>query len=237
MAEKVETSQDSCRGPNAFSQNTYQKSEKALGLRQLSCEKSSDLGCLLSKTSSEEKNEKTSDTKEESSAFLSCFPPIIQKLQTADNILLLGMGGGYDIYGGLFLYDSLKKSGKKVFLANYSFTDGLHRLKSVQTITPYVFKVTHEVESNDPYFPELYLAKFLQVPVYTFRSLPPCHLYEGLKELVRHLGIETVVCIDCGMDAILYGSESSDRNGSPYDDMCTVVAVNHLMQQKLFYCA
>jgi hypothetical protein len=48
-------------------------------------------------------------------------------------MLILGAGGGYDIYGGFFLYQKYKH--ESVHLANYSFTDRLDELKNVSTIT------------------------------------------------------------------------------------------------------
>ncbi|MEY4935661.1 MAG: hypothetical protein RIS64_2020 [Bacteroidota bacterium] len=40
--------------------------------------------------------------------------PIFNKLLLAKNILLVGMGGGYDIFCGMPIYHELRKAGKKV---------------------------------------------------------------------------------------------------------------------------
>ena len=45
-----------------------------------------------------------------------------KKLEKAQNILIAGAGGGFDIYSGLPLYFNLRAQGKRVHLANFSFT-------------------------------------------------------------------------------------------------------------------
>lgn len=49
--------------------------------------------------------------------------PIINQLTTCQNLLIAGMGGGFDIFCGLPIYFELKKRGKNVHLANFSFSD------------------------------------------------------------------------------------------------------------------
>ena len=38
-------------------------------------------------------------------------------------MLVAGAGGGFDVYTGLPIYGRLRKLGKRVFLANLSFTN------------------------------------------------------------------------------------------------------------------
>jgi hypothetical protein len=47
--------------------------------------------------------------------------PILDQLMAHENILIAGMGGGYDIFCGLPIYFDLRARGKQVHLANYSF--------------------------------------------------------------------------------------------------------------------
>jgi hypothetical protein len=165
--------------------------------------------------------------------MFSLLPPIVKALDTVDDVLLLGAGGGYDIYGGYFLYRALKAMNKTVHLANYSFTDKLHKLQSPDNpVGPFVVPVTADTKSDEPYFPELYLAKHLKTTVYAFRQLPPPHFHDGLQTLIRHLNVKTVICIDNGTDALLYGTEGRQR-GSPYEDMCTVVSVLNCLNDGL----
>ena len=48
--------------------------------------------------------------------------PFFTELEAAKNILIAGAGGGYDIFSGLPLYFGLQAAGKKVHLANLSFS-------------------------------------------------------------------------------------------------------------------
>ncbi|KAA3639268.1 MAG: hypothetical protein DWQ02_03995 [Bacteroidetes bacterium] len=48
--------------------------------------------------------------------------PIFEALKDSQSILLAGAGGGFDIFCGIPLYFNLKQQGKKVTLANLSFT-------------------------------------------------------------------------------------------------------------------
>lgn len=48
--------------------------------------------------------------------------PIFEALADSQNILLAGAGGGFDIFSGIPLYFNLTQQGKKVTIANFSFT-------------------------------------------------------------------------------------------------------------------
>jgi hypothetical protein len=48
--------------------------------------------------------------------------PFFTELERADNILLAGAGGGFDIFCGLPLYFALQATGKQVHPANLSFS-------------------------------------------------------------------------------------------------------------------
>ena len=75
--------------------------------------------------------------------------------------MLLGAGGGYDIYGSFFLYKKLKKAGIKVHLANYSFTDDLYNLDPDNNFIIPVTKDTPRTSKQLEYFPEYYLSTYL----------------------------------------------------------------------------
>jgi hypothetical protein len=124
------------------------------------------------------------------SSFIHSLPPFFEKIlsppespsSTSTSVLLLGAGGGYDIFGALYLYDLLKKSNQTVHLANYSFTDRLDEVKNTTSITPYIYKINPDSEATHPahdYFPELWLAKTLNIPIYTTRLL---HQHTWLRD-------------------------------------------------------
>lgn len=49
--------------------------------------------------------------------------PIIRQIDNCKNLLIAGMGGGFDIFCGLPIYWELKQLGKTIHLANLSFSN------------------------------------------------------------------------------------------------------------------
>ena len=149
-------------------------------------------------------------------------------------VLLYGCGGGYDIYASFFLYQELIRK-NTVYLANYSFTDDLYTYadKTIIKVTPDLVRT----KKNREYFPEHILSQFLQVPVYTVRLLGPNQVIPALTELCQKLTIDTLIAIDAGHDALLFGDEGEDR-GSPLEDMISMVSIASidLPIQKLLAC-
>jgi len=145
---------------------------------------------------------------------------------STQRILIYGMGGGYDCFGGFFIYKELKRQGHQVFFANYSFTDDLHMVvdKHIVPIT----KNTPKTKKNKDYFPEHNLATYLDTTIYAVRMVPPPYLGKALLELCHELKIDLVIGVDCGHDALLFGNEK--RLSSPYEDMCSVVSLIYLNQ-------
>lgn len=116
-------------------------------------------------------------------------------LSNHNNILIIGAGGGYDVFCGLPLYLKLKSEKKNVHLANFTFTD-TRRLKEFELLknTQTCYKVladdiklytVNDIEIPPAwtgidkqeyidehlrslnYFPEGYLSKELNEPVWT----------------------------------------------------------------------
>lgn len=48
--------------------------------------------------------------------------PILEQLSACKNLLIAGMGGGFDIFCGLPIYFELQGRGQTVHLANFSFS-------------------------------------------------------------------------------------------------------------------
>ena len=61
--------------------------------------------------------------------------PIFQELESSKNILISGAGGGFDLFCGIPLYFNLVAQGKKVTLANFSFT-WLNETTAQNIVTP-----------------------------------------------------------------------------------------------------
>lgn len=156
--------------------------------------------------------------------------PFLGELEQAENILIAGAGGGYDVYCGLPLYFGLKAQGKNVYLGNLSFAF-LPPL-GPERLSPTVYEVTAESHLFGDYFPEYFLAEWLReveqdmTPIYCFERTGVKPLLEGYRVLVDHLQLDTVVLVDGGTDSLMRGDE--DGLGTPNEDMTSIVAVNEL---------
>ncbi len=157
-------------------------------------------------------------------------PAIFHALAPAQRILIAGAGGGFDVYAGLPLAFSLLSEGKRVFLANLSFSDlrGLHPepwlSEHLATVGPYPTGI-------EGYFPERTLATWLaanQLPptVYAFPKVGVQPLRAAYQILVEHLALDAIVLVDGGTDILLRGDESG--LGTPVEDMTSLATVNGL---------
>ena len=164
--------------------------------------------------------------------------PFFDKLQQAQNILLAGAGGGYDIFCGLPLYFGLRAAGKQVHLANLSFSF-LPPLK--EQFSPFIQKVTAQTPLLIDYFPELFLCQWFkqtqkeEVPIYCFHSMGVKTLVENYRLLVNELSLDTIILVDGGTDSLMKGDEFG--LATPEEDISHIAAVNELnIQQKILTC-
>lgn len=98
--------------------------------------------------------------------FTLAEPPLFTRLKSASSVLIAGAGGGFDVYAGLPLAFALRGSGKRVHLANLSFSP-LDRLDLGDWVAPDVAAVGPGSAGSDDYFPERTLARWLSA-----RDLP-----------------------------------------------------------------
>ena len=164
--------------------------------------------------------------------------PFFSELEQAENILIAGAGGGYDVFCGLPLYFGLTKAGKRVHLANFSFS----LLTTSEKLSPSMSRVTADTERDFAYFPEQCLAQWFrtvekqEISIYCFKVL------EGVKSLladyqmlVDKLSLDTIILVDGGTDSLMRGDE--DDLGTPYEDMLSIAAVNELkIKRKMLAC-
>ena len=154
--------------------------------------------------------------------------PIFEELKESKSILLAGAGGGFDIFSGIPLYFNLKKQGKKVILANYSFT------WLSETTSEKVFPYCYKIRSGDSdlsgrnYFPERYLKLWLGLQgenpeIYAFEKTGVNPLKDAYKYLIKKHKIDTVLLVDGGTDSLMFGDE--DGLGTPQEDICSMAAV------------
>lgn len=163
--------------------------------------------------------------------------PIFEALKDSKNILLAGAGGGFDIFSGIPLYFNLKSQGKKVVLANFSFT-WLDQT-SAEKVYPYCYKINsgNSDLTGRNYFPEKYLKLWLGmqgelVDVYGFEKTGVNPLKNVYKYLIKKHEIDTVLLIDGGTDSLMFGDESG--LGTPQEDICSMAAVYRTGIKKQF---
>lgn len=171
-------------------------------------------------------------------------PRIFSLLTPSHSVLIAGCGGGYDVMSGLPLYFALKAQGKRVHLANLSFTN-LSRLAREAKYCDMCYKVTAELHvpaGGGFYFPEHYLSCWFKkrfsgdVPVYAFaRETGVAQLSKAYHKIVEELGVDAVVLVDGGTDSLMFGGEL--KMGTPTEDQSSITAVGSLkVQTRLLAC-
>ncbi|WP_018685268.1 DUF1152 domain-containing protein [Actinokineospora enzanensis] len=163
-------------------------------------------------------------------------PPLFTRLRSSSSVLVAGAGGGFDVYAGLPLMFALRRLGKRVHLANLSFSD-LTALDD--RVAPDVAVVRPDSPGRDDYFPERTLARWLDsqgLPstVHAFPRVGARPLTAAYRALVAALGVDTVVLVDGGTDILLRGDETG--LGTPEEDMASLAAVNALDGTRLVVC-
>jgi hypothetical protein len=164
--------------------------------------------------------------------------PFFTELEPAQNILIAGAGGGFDIFSGLPLYFGLHAAGKNVHLANLSFSILPHQRD--ERLASALLRVTDTTPLVTDYFPEKYLAQWFRlrgqdVPIYCFERTGVRPMLAGYQALVDRLGIDTIILVDGGTDSLMRGDESG--LGTPQEDMASITAVHELnVARKLLVC-
>jgi hypothetical protein len=157
--------------------------------------------------------------------------PIFDQLSACHNLLIAGMGGGFDIFCGLPLYFELRQRGQSAHLANYSFSE-VSLIRDGTRLTPSLVGVDAGCQTFLPYFPEKYLAQWFKamhndpVAVWCFEKTGVKPLLEGYRALVRHLNIDGILLIDGGVDSLMRGDEAN--TGTLIEDAISLHVVNEL---------
>ena len=164
--------------------------------------------------------------------------PFLQELASARNVLIAGIGGGFDIFSGLPLYFGLQADGKQVHLANLSFSQLPPEPEA--RLAPAVLTVTASTPRVTTYFPEKHLCQWFRgqgqdIAIYCFERTGVQPLLEAYRALVAHLGVDTVILVDGGTDSLMRGDEQG--LGTPQEDIASITAVHELdVARKLLVC-
>lgn len=157
--------------------------------------------------------------------------PTLSQLSSCKNILIAGMGGGFDIFCGLPIYFELKKQGLNAHLANFSFSD-IENIDFGTRLTNTLVGVTSKRERVFPYFPEFHLVNWFkekqneEITIWCFHKTGTVPLAENYKVLCEHLGIGGIMLVDGGVDSLVRGDES--EMGTAVEDLTSLFAVNQL---------
>lgn len=159
--------------------------------------------------------------------------PIFPQLSTCQNLLIAGMGGGFDVFCGLPIYFELTKRGQTVHLANFSFSE-VASLRDGVRLSPNLVGVVAGQTDRVPYFPEKYLSQWFKdkqqkdVTIWSFQKSGVRPLLKNYQILVEHLSIDGILLIDGGVDSLIQGDESG--MGSLVEDAISLYVVNELTQ-------
>ena len=149
--------------------------------------------------------------------------PFIDRLEALPKrLLLVGAGGGFDVYAGIPIYAWLIAMGKEVVLANLSFS-ALRNSDAVEYY-PNCYQVTPTTQGPRAYFPEGYLAQSLDVNVWAFRREGVANLSRSYEWLCETEGIEGIVLVDGGTDSLMRGDEPD--LGTPAEDLASLWAAH-----------
>lgn len=160
--------------------------------------------------------------------------PFFRELDEAQNILIAGMGGGFDVFCGLPLYFGLRAMGKQVYLANLSFS---FLPPFADRLSPTMLAVTADTPRFGDYFPEQFLCEWFrtqghEVTIYCFERTGVKPLLAAYKTLVAELQLDTILLVDGGTDSLMRGDEPG--LGTPHEDIATITAVHQLSLPRKF---
>lgn len=153
--------------------------------------------------------------------------PIFNELDRAQNILVAGAGGGFDVFAGLPLYFWLRGAGKTVHLANLSFTS--LKICDAERPVPSLVRVMPCIGGSEFYFPEVHLANWLashfgETPIYAIERTGARPVVAAYEWLVRTLQLDTLILVDGGTDSLMRGDEAG--LGTPQEDMASLLAAH-----------
>lgn len=164
--------------------------------------------------------------------------PAADLLDRAQSVLIAGAGGGFDVFAGIPLFASLVDSGKRVALANLSFTylGGTTAARLAHGL----WRVSPDSQGERNYFPEKYLAEWLArsgypTDIYCFEKVGVRPLREAYRRLMEEHAIDTLVLVDGDTDILMRGDEAG--LGTPAEDMVSLAAVQGLdVPRKIVSC-
>jgi len=165
--------------------------------------------------------------------------PFFRELENAKTVLIVGAGGGYDVFCGLPIYFWLKQKGKTVHLANLSFTN--FEFSNAERPASNLVRVTADSGGSAMYFPEVHLASWLnqrfgETSVFAIDRGGAKTVATAYEWLVQTLRPDALILVDGGTDILMRGDEI--RLGTPQEDVASLYAGNAVqgVEQKYVVC-
>jgi hypothetical protein len=168
--------------------------------------------------------------------------PFSEALQETSRVLLIGAGGGDDVYGAVPILHDLMRAGKRVHLGGVSFASLSDLPGAVSGKDhPDLFPLTRAHAVEDRYCPEAWLSAWLDErygyrdPIWALKKGGARRVLAAYEALVRTLEIDAVVLVDGGVDVLLKGDETSI--GTPVEDLCSLAALAQIsVRVRLITC-
>lgn len=154
--------------------------------------------------------------------------PVITELSNCRNLLIAGMGGGFDIFSGLPIFLTLRAHGVNAHLASLSFAQTEY-IKTARRLSKQVVEVTGDSHSPAFYVPEIHLSRWFrehrgeEISVWCFDAQGGAPLFEAFSALSAHLDIDGILLVDGGVDSLVRGNEAA--MGTVIEDACSLSAV------------
>ncbi len=150
--------------------------------------------------------------------------PFLQRLEATREVLIAGIGGGFDVYAGLPIATWLWGRGCSVSFANLSFSN--LGMSGGERIDANAWRIDANAREL-PYFPEKWLAEWLlrngrDAPVYAFAKTGVAPLSAAYRALLDRHPADLVILIDGGTDSLIFGDEPG--LGTVAEDAVSLVA-------------
>jgi len=156
-------------------------------------------------------------------------PKIWQQLEVCESILLSGCGGGYDVYQALPLYFTLRAMGKKVSLANLTFSN-TSALTNVNRPIVGLHEITGSTGFSGDYCPEAHLVHYLknrhaiQETIHTIDNEGYAVVANAYQYLADSLHLDAILLVDGGSDSLMAGDE--ENLATIEEDHTSIIAVH-----------
>ncbi len=151
-------------------------------------------------------------------------------IANSKNILMAGIGGGYDVFVGLPIAYELGLKSKRATFSNYSFAP-----LSDNIVIPDVLSDVR-VAHPDKYHPEGWLKDCPLVTnrVWQIAKLGAMPVKKAYETIIKECNIDAMILLDGGVDSLMCGDE--DGPGTLLEDSVSLAALSDFDIPKILVC-